>query len=1258
MTNILDVSISSVTELSAERSIEIVRALLRAECHYAKLSPSALTISSRLTAPDGGIDAEVKAPDEITLPSDCIIKQKLTGIQIKSGTSFTPWTESAIRGELLNKKGQIQPEVKRLIESKGSYMLICTGHDLTPERRNDSRQLISDVLTEVGIEGYYEQVEVLGASQIAEYAERYPRTASLLSFDPIQEAWLINEWQRDAHMSNTFEASSEQTQLIEQIREGILGKIKHIRILGEPGLGKTRVVLEAVKDSNIAPYVLYLQHGTQFGQTRLFRQLLKSGYDKPLVLVIDELPESELSDIWRHLKPICGNLKIITLDHGRDETSDKEIERLQAPRLSDDTIKQILSNRVGESRELDRWVTICEGSPRVAQAVADNLLANPDDILKPPSTVPIWSRFLHGYDKRNNAVARQIDCVAEHLALFSRFGYEVPVGDEAKYIASIINESDPTIGWARFQEIIHSLRTRRVLQGSRTLFFVPKALHIYLWKRFWEHYGRGFDFMKTFNAMPSSLHSWFMNMFKYAGEGSAAYVIEDILKPDGIFSQQAVLTSPKGAQVLSILAEANPSAVLSLLEVTIGNWTDEELMALSESRQQFVWTLEKIAVWTPCTVRALRLLSRLALNENATNSNNSTGILLGLFNIGMESAATESPPSTRLPVILELLRSSDDKKKKLGLKAIDCALKTRGGGFRTIGPEYQGIKERAKLWKPATYGEWWEAYHEYFQALITETQHWPSHLRSEVCGTLLDAIDEQIKVPPCTELAFEVLGTLVEDSMMSPEKLNKFFWNWREYKDYNEHREIIHKLREVERRYTRRNITNRFQRYIIDVDWMEWDEDFRERHDKKPNRSKTLVKALANRITRHPEIFNQIKHLLTTNKNTPALWYFIEQLAEDDKEYQLLPIITQITIETENHVCLHSYLHTIRNRKPELYLSTVKSFFSKRDTAWIGATITLRDEYNDNLFVECLNALEKGWLEPQNFHLLGYGKAFESIPHERVGRLLQQLSEHNSKESLLLLIELLDSIPFDNTSVFNSNFVFEIVSNTVPNERTHSNMHGYHWHSVCNKLIEWDKSYTLPLLDSLLTAMGEEYRLSYDSDVEPLASELVKADPYGAWNVIKKHIEATLPKWRSDILNWLKGGLRTFNESDSKGVLTDISIQLIIEWIQEDPEQRSSMLAHAVPATLDDDSGGQLTKELLQRYSKIDGVISGISATFHSGSWSGLTSDYYRRKREKLRNWLAAGYGNEITLWIESEIGYLDKDIESEEIKEERERFD
>ncbi|PLY15100.1 MAG: hypothetical protein C0631_08215 [Sedimenticola sp.] len=1110
--NLIDVPIASVTALTPERAVLVMRAILRSECHYAKLSPTVLTISNRLTIADGGIDAEINVPPEHTIPPDCMFQPGLTGFQIKSGTTFKPWTRSAIRTELLNGEGKLCSEVERLVQRGGRYALICTGHDLTPEQRNDSRQEIAILLAEQGFEGQEDLVEVFGASQLAEFAERYPGTASLLTVDPIQDAWVLDEWRQDAHMANVFEESPEQSQLIARIRAGLQGEIKHIRILGEPGLGKTRIVLESVIDENIAPYVLYIPHGSQFGQTRLFRQLLKSGHDKPLVLVIDELPESELSDIWRHLKPRCGSLKIVSLDHGRDETRDEEIERLNAPRLTDETIRKILASRVGESLELDRWAAICEGSPRVAQAVADNLHANPDDLLKPPTTVPIWTRFLHGYSRRDESSARQIDCVCQHVALFSRFGYEAPVGDEAAYIFELIRKVDPTIGWALFQEIIQSLRARRVLKGNRTLFFVPKALHIYLWKQFWERYGRGFDFAQTFAAMPESLHAWFMSMFKYAGDAATAHVIDDILRPDRIFSQRTTLTSDKGSRFLSILAEANPAAVLRLLESTVGQWSDQELLDFSEHRQNLVWTLEKIAVWPALTVRALRVLARFAVNENADFSNNATGTLVGLFRIGPEWAATESSPEARLPAMLELLHASGDAERRLGLQAMGAALDSHGMGFRIVGPEYQGLKGRAKLWIPSTYGEWWHAKHVYFQTLVDETRDWPPSLRPEVCQALLEAVEQQITTPPCTELAFQVLSVLTEDSAMPPEKLNHFFWHWQEYGNNGEHPEIAKRSRNIERRFTRRNLASRFQRYVIDVDWMEWDGDFRERRGKPRNRAKMLVDALARRIARHPKKLSQLQNLLSPAKNAPALWHFGEQLALNDTERTLLPTLTRLTLETKHQVCMHGYLSAVQRSDSNLYLSTLRSLLTTENTAWLGATIALRSDYDDGLFVLCLDALEKRWVVPTLFEVLRFGKAIESVPPDRTGRLLHQLHGYGSQDALALLIELLDSIPFNDSYPVSSEFVLGVVSRSIPGEESRDVMRGYHWKSVCSKLVKWDESRTLPLLDTLLTEMGRTYRLTYDSDVAPLANELVRADPIGAWTIVRTHIEQALPK--------------------------------------------------------------------------------------------------------------------------------------------------
>ena len=88
--------------------------------------------------------------------------------------------------------------------------------------------------------------------------------------------------------------------------------------------------------------------------------------------------------------------------------------------------------------------------------------------------------------------------------------------------------------------------------------------------------------------------------------------------------------------------------------------------------------------------------------------------------------------------------------------------------------------------------------------------------------------------------------------------------------------------------------------------------------------------------------------------------------------------------------------------------------------------------------------------------------------------------------------------------------------------------------NICLKLIKWDTTRILPLLDLLLIKMGRDNQLSLACAVEPLADDLVRADPNGAWETVKAHLEETLPEWRGHLLHWLKGDIySTFDEVDS-----------------------------------------------------------------------------------------------------------------------------
>lgn len=327
---------SLLGNLSAEAAVARFRELLHCEARYVGLRPDAVTISANLYVPDGGIDAQVESAN--SLPEDTFIKVGRNGFQLKTGTTFKPWQRNLLVNELLTKSGKLVPEVRRTLEVDGHYLLVCFGLDLTPAQRNDSRELIAELFTQVGFQNMDARIEVFGQCQIASYFERYPSLRLFLMGCSDEDFLSVFEWSQHAHMSNQVVLSEDQAKLVDSLREKLQGETKHIRILGEPGIGKTRLVLEAVRSEEVAPSVLYVQHGARFSLTKLFRELLRESPKYPLVLVLDELSEREMSEIWGHLKNRCGSLKLISLDHGRDKSRDPEIEFISVPRLPDQTI--------------------------------------------------------------------------------------------------------------------------------------------------------------------------------------------------------------------------------------------------------------------------------------------------------------------------------------------------------------------------------------------------------------------------------------------------------------------------------------------------------------------------------------------------------------------------------------------------------------------------------------------------------------------------------------------------------------------------------------------------------------------------------------------------------------------------------------------------------------------------------------------------------------------------------------------------------
>ena len=429
-------------QLDSKQGPSLFLRLLRCEAIANGLSPKDVVLSSNSNAPDGGIDAKV----DNSPTSNALLAKGSTYYQIKTGPGFKPWQPSTLKKELFGKsnafpsKKRLGNAIKTCLEQNGTYALVTLGYDLLPYQHTETRTHLTNLFQACG---YAEpKVAVYGQGQIAGELDKYPSLCFALVGLDDGGFQSIEDWKDDPQMQLALQLGSEQEKLIKEIRTTLQeNAVQHIRVIGEPGIGKTRLVYESVSDDDIAPSVVYVPSGEAFQKSKLFKELLKSDRYS-VTLVIDDCDNRDRASIWSALKGRSG-IKLITIDHGPDETRDSAMRTYHCPPLADEQIKNILFGYLQKNADLHNWAGWCSGSPRVAHLVGENLKSNPDHVLKSPADVPIWDRFIIGHKEMDDWEAKQHRLVLRHIALFHRFGFESPVSEEGEFICRSRPRSRP-----------------------------------------------------------------------------------------------------------------------------------------------------------------------------------------------------------------------------------------------------------------------------------------------------------------------------------------------------------------------------------------------------------------------------------------------------------------------------------------------------------------------------------------------------------------------------------------------------------------------------------------------------------------------------------------------------------------------------------------------------------------------------------------------------------------------------------------------
>ncbi len=1265
MDTIFTIRNEQLAALAPDVAVSFFRNLLWADARRLGIPLNLINISMWTNVADGGIDASVTGIPEAKIATTGIglIQVGMIGYQIKTGTAFQPWQRAQIKEELFGRndpsKDVLGEAVRNCLNQDGKYILVCFGIEFTDPQRINTVAHYQGFFTQCGYPNA--KVEVWGQSNLVGFIQHFPSLALWLNDRGNLQFQTHAAWSQQDDMRQEFKESTTRDTLINNLQEMLrqYDKTVHLRVWGEPGIGKSRLVLEVTKADDLRPQVIYCSSTDKFRDSELMNEFIRENNQFSAILILDECDPDSRSYIWNKFKHIGPRLKLITIYSEYDLISG-DIPYFDVPGLEDEQISEIIQEYGIDKHEADRWKEICSGSPRVAHVIGLNLRNNPEDVLRPPDTVRIWDRFVAGADELASVDVQHRKLVMSFIALFKRFGIHKSIVDEAKAISSLIERANPQITWARFQEIIQQLKARRILQGDAVLYITPKALHIQLWIEWWDIYGAGFDFDELSQELPDALREGFYEMFKYARESQAAdRIVTGLLAEDGPFQTNDYLKTKLGSDFFLALVEANPEAALRRLQKTVGIWTKQERFEAVDSRRNIVWALEKIAIWKDLFRGAARLLLLLAETEIENFSNNASGVFANLFSPAPGSVApTEASPQERFIVLKEALESSSSEIRKIALNACSVALESRSF-VRTVGAEYQGLR-RVVLWKPATRDEFVDAYRRVWELLVSHIDRLEQDEQAQAIEIILQHARALTRVPDFAEMIVADLRNLEKNSFVGAKSVIEVAESVLYYDKSTLPTEIVQLWEKIRDDLVGNDYPSLMRRYVgMDLLEDKFDED-RVRTDKTAEPLGELVEQTINDKTL---LDPELSWLVTDEAKNGYRFAF--ELGMRDESFSMLPAFLNAqreSIENRSDYTLGGYLKALYERDYERWEQVLDELSRDSAFAILVPSLTWRSGMSDRAALRILQLAQEDVVPVRDFAMFGIGGSTDSLSESVFTQWINFLLRSGDENAASIALELYDFyyLRNDEKRELPKQLTIDLITHpslyTPATNRRHV-LEFFHWSEIGKSFIQHYPEESLQLADLILEHFDEEGTILQGQGRErhQVIDQITQTYPEEVWDRLTKYLGPPIDARAFRLTYWLKGEV-FFQESE--GSLPLFSPDSVWEWVSVDPDKRAWYLATFVPKQLFR-SGVKVcwARELLVKYGDRDDVRRNLTATFSSGGWVGSLSLHFQQQKEWLLKFREEEDNSNVILWIDEFVSRLDRYIEEEKLREEREDF-
>jgi hypothetical protein len=223
---------------------KVINTLLTVEANENHVPLLDVELNTRDTDPDAGIDARIRWPSS---PPHDFLPAGTTALQYKSGK-----LTSADLTKELGEKG-----VRQTLRGGGSYRLLV-AHDYPSATRDKRKKELAQLCKKKHLPA--SRCQILYGDQVARWVSRFLSVVLLPELGKVFPAFAtVERWRQNPIFQNTYHADPSREELIKIIRRFVSTSADEniLRVEGPAGVGKTRLLLEALAVPEIADNIVY-----------------------------------------------------------------------------------------------------------------------------------------------------------------------------------------------------------------------------------------------------------------------------------------------------------------------------------------------------------------------------------------------------------------------------------------------------------------------------------------------------------------------------------------------------------------------------------------------------------------------------------------------------------------------------------------------------------------------------------------------------------------------------------------------------------------------------------------------------------------------------------------------------------------------------------------------------------------------------------------------------------------------------------------